>query len=56
MSSQLSLKTKYQLIGHLQESAVAKRGGKSMDALYKTLERLRELLRACVERSHHPTE
>jgi RNA polymerase sigma-70 factor (ECF subfamily) len=36
--------------------AFAKRGGKSMDALYKTLERLRELLRACVERSHHPTE
>jgi RNA polymerase sigma factor (sigma-70 family) len=36
--------------------AFAKRGGKSMDALYKTLERLRELLRACVERGHHPTE
>jgi len=36
--------------------AFAKRGGKSMDALYKTLERLRELLRACIERSHHPTE
>lgn len=36
--------------------AFAKRGGRSMDALYKTLERLRELLRACVERSHPPTE
>jgi RNA polymerase sigma-70 factor, ECF subfamily len=36
--------------------AFAERGGKSMAALYKTLERLRELLRACVERSHHPTE
>ena len=29
----------------------SKRGGKSMDALYKKLERLRELLRACMERS-----
>jgi DNA-directed RNA polymerase specialized sigma24 family protein len=36
--------------------AFAKRGGRSMDALYKTLERLRELLRACVERGNHPTE
>lgn len=36
--------------------AFAKRGGKSMDALYKTLERLRDLLRACIERAHHPTE
>jgi RNA polymerase sigma-70 factor len=36
--------------------AFAKRGGKSMDAIYKTLERLRELLRDCVERSHHPVE
>lgn len=36
--------------------AFAKRGGKSMDALYKTLERLRELLRACVERGNYPTE
>lgn len=36
--------------------AFAKRGGKSMDAIYKTLERLRELLRVCVERSHHPAE
>lgn len=35
--------------------AFSKRGGKSMDALYKTLERLRELLRACVERSQQPT-
>ena len=29
---------------------LSKRLGKSMDALYKTLERLRELLRACLER------
>lgn len=35
---------------------LSKRGGKSMDALYKTLERLRELLRACVDRGLHPTE
>lgn len=35
---------------------LSRRGGKSMDALYKTLERLRELLRACVERGHRPSE
>jgi RNA polymerase sigma factor (sigma-70 family) len=35
--------------------AFAKRGGKSMDALYKTLERLRQLLRVCVSRSQAPT-
>ncbi|MCB1132059.1 MAG: sigma-70 family RNA polymerase sigma factor [Verrucomicrobiae bacterium] len=35
--------------------ALSKRGGKSMDAIYKTLERLRLLLRACVRRSQHPT-
>jgi len=35
--------------------AFSKRGGKSMDALYKTLERLRELLRACVKRSQDST-
>lgn len=34
----------------------SKRVGKSMDALYKTLERLRDLLRACVKRGEHPTE
>ena len=36
--------------------SLSNRGGKSMDALYKTLERLRVLLRACVERGHHPVE
>ena len=35
---------------------LSKRVGKSIDALYKTLERLRELLRSCVKREHHPTE
>jgi RNA polymerase sigma factor (sigma-70 family) len=35
--------------------AFSKRGGKSMDALYKTLERLRQLLRACVSRNQQPT-
>jgi RNA polymerase sigma factor (sigma-70 family) len=35
--------------------ALSKRGGKSMDAIYKTLERLRQLLRACVSRSQAPT-
>ena len=35
---------------------ISKHGNKSMDALYKTLERLRELLRACVERGQHNTE
>ena len=34
----------------------SKRSGKSMDALYKTLERLRVVLRACVDRGHNPTE
>jgi len=29
---------------------ISKRSGKSMDSIYKTLERLRERLRACVER------
>jgi len=33
---------------------LSKRGGKSMDAIYKTLERLRQLLRACVRRSKTP--
>ncbi|MFM2242312.1 MAG: hypothetical protein RLZ97_1167 [Verrucomicrobiota bacterium] len=35
---------------------LSKRAGKSMDALYKTLERLREILRTCVRRGHHATE
>ena len=34
----------------------AKRSKKNMDALYKTLERLRELLRTCLERGQHHTE
>jgi RNA polymerase sigma factor (sigma-70 family) len=34
--------------------AFSKRVGKSMDALYKTLERLRESLRDCMERDQHP--
>jgi len=50
------LKSRYSGESRDELKAFAKRGGKSMDALYKTLERLRELLRACVERSHHPTE
>lgn len=32
---------------------LSKRVGKSMDALYKTLERLRDLLRTCVKRGHN---
>jgi len=40
--------------GELQ--LTSKRVGKSMDSLYKTLERLRERLRACVERGQNPTE
>jgi RNA polymerase sigma-70 factor, ECF subfamily len=35
---------------------LSKRAGKSMDVLYKSLERLREQLRACVERHQNPTE
>jgi RNA polymerase sigma factor (sigma-70 family) len=35
--------------------ALSKRGGKSMYALYKTLVRLRELLRTCVKRNQNPT-
>lgn len=35
---------------------LAKRVGKSVDSLYKTLERLRGLLRDCVNREHHKTE
>jgi RNA polymerase sigma-70 factor (ECF subfamily) len=35
---------------------ISKRVGKSMDSLYKTLERLRERLRACMERGQNPTE
>jgi RNA polymerase sigma-70 factor (ECF subfamily) len=35
---------------------ISKRVGKSMDSLYKTLERLRERLRACLERGQNPTE
>jgi RNA polymerase sigma factor (sigma-70 family) len=50
------LESRYSGESKNQLSAFAKRGGKSMDALYKTLERLRELLRACVERNQHPTE
>ena len=34
---------------------LSKTGGKSMDAIYKTLERLRELLRTCVKQNQHPT-
>lgn len=34
---------------------LSKRAGKSMDALYKTLERLRELLRTCVKRGQNAT-
>lgn len=34
---------------------ISKRAGKSMDSLYKILERLRERLRACVERGQNPT-
>jgi RNA polymerase sigma-70 factor, ECF subfamily len=33
---------------------LSKRVGKSMEALYKTLERLRDVLRSCVERSQRP--
>jgi RNA polymerase sigma factor (sigma-70 family) len=35
--------------------AFSKSGGKSMDAIYKTLERLRELLRTCVKQNLDPT-
>jgi RNA polymerase sigma factor (sigma-70 family) len=35
--------------------AFSKRSGKSLDALYKTLERLRQLLRTCVKRNQNPT-
>ena len=34
----------------------SKRHGKSMEALYKTLERLRDVLRACLDRAKNPTE
>lgn len=46
LESRYSGESKEELRGH------SKRVGKSMDALYKTLERLRELLRACVKRGH----
>lgn len=50
LESRYSGESKGELRGH------SKRVGKSMDALYKTLERLRELLRACVKRGQHPIE
>ena len=50
LESRYSGESKEELRGH------SKRVGKSMDALYKTLERLRDLLRACVSRGQQPTE
>lgn len=35
---------------------LCKRGGKSMDSIYKILDRLRDLLRACIERGETTTE
>ena len=46
------LESRYSGESREELAQLSKRVGKSMDALYKTLERLRERLRNCVERSH----
>jgi RNA polymerase sigma factor (sigma-70 family) len=50
LESRYSGTSKEELRGH------SKRVGKSLDALYKTLERLRGLLLTCVKRGQHNTE
>ena len=50
------LKSRYSGASKEELCQLSKRIGKSMDAIYKTLERLRLLLRACVGRDHHPNE
>ena len=44
------LESRYSGESKMALNGLSKRLGKSMDAIYKTLERLRELLRACMER------
>lgn len=50
------LEIRYYLDGNEGLKAEAKRLGKSIDAIYKKLERLRDLLRACVSKQLDATE
>lgn len=47
------LESRYSGSSKTELQEYGKRSGKSMETLYKTLERLRTQLRECVERSHH---